>query len=165
MESETTTEPEITEVVVAATEPDAVTETTEAAPLATDPAGDDTLPAPVDSGPDEAPEDSPAGDASCLVGDWVIGEDQMNAYYDALEATLAVDGPAPDFDIAGNALLSFGESDYTYTGDFDLTIDVAGQTGTGQTAGTVTGTWQVVDGLVVTTLGRATSTWSSTSLA
>ncbi len=96
-----------------------------------------------------------AGDSSCLVGDWVISQDEMNGYYDALEANLAVDGPSPDFDIVGNVLLSFGETDYTYVGDFDLTIDVAGQTGTGQTSGTVTGTWDVVDGLVVTTLGSS----------
>jgi len=98
-----------------------------------------------------APVTSPTGESSadCLVGDWVITEDELNAYYDALEAVLSASGPAPTFDIAGQVLLTFAPTDYTYTGDFELTLGVAGQEGTGTSTGTVSGPWSAVDGVIV----------------
>ena len=78
----------------------------------------------------------------------------MNAYYDSIEVSFP-EGPSPTFDIAGNVLLTFTETEYIYVADFDLTLEVAGQSGTGDTGGTVSGTWDVVDGLVVTTLGES----------
>ena len=95
----------------------------------------------------EAPGEESGAD--CLVGDWVITEAEMNAYYDALEATLSASGPAPTFDIAGQALVTFTPATYTYTADFDLTLGVSGQEGTGTSTGTVSGTWTPVDGVIV----------------
>ncbi len=150
-------------------------------PPDTEPSPVDTEPEPVESAPETAPEpgpepapepgpepeaapepepgsDAPAGDGSdgsCLVGAWVITEDQLNAYYDVLEASLATGGPGPTFDIVGDVLLTFGETVYSYTADFDLILDVVGQQGTGATTGTVSGEWDVVDGLVTTMLGSS----------
>ena len=118
---------------------------TDPAPSETDPAPPETDPAP----PDTTPDDS---DGACLVGAWIVTQEEMNGFYDAIEASFPGGTPAPTFDIVGNVLLTFTETQYTYVADFDLTLDVAGQSGTGETSGTVTGEWEVVDGLVVTTL-------------
>ncbi|MEQ8439733.1 MAG: hypothetical protein RIB65_19740 [Ilumatobacter fluminis] len=88
----------------------------------------------------------------CLVGNWVITQDEMNAFYDTLEAT--VDAPL-DITVSGQTLLDLTADTYLYTANFDLTVDVAGQSGTGQSTGTVSGTYSAVDGVIVTTLGSS----------
>ena len=142
------TEPPATEPP--ATEPPA-TESAPTEPPATEPpATEPPAPAaPVETAAPatEAPADESGAD--CLVGDWVITEAELNAYYDALEAALSASGPAPTFDIAGQALVTFTPADYTYTANFDLTLGVAGQEGTGASTGTVSGTWTPVDGVIL----------------
>lgn len=129
---------------------------TEPEPVETDPAPVDTESAPVETEPPPVEsEPAPSGaDGGCLVGDWVITNAEMNGYYDALETTLPGGGVAIDI-TRGEVRLSFTDTDYVYTGDFDLTLDAAGQTGTGVTTGTVNGTWEVVDGRIQTTLGES----------
>jgi len=110
------------------------------APVETDPPATDPPP-PVTQ--------APAGDeGECLVGDWVVTEDQMNAFYGALMSTLE----APiGIDAAGSAPLSFAvDGTYRWAPDFALTVEVAGQRGTGVTGGTITGNWTAVDGVVTT---------------
>jgi hypothetical protein len=148
------------DVSTPATEPAATTPpATESAPTdppatdppATDPPASDP---PATEAPAEtaAPATSPADEsgADCLVGDWVITEEEMNAYYDALEVALAASGPAPTIAVAGQVLVTFTPTDYTYTANFDLTLGVAGQEGTGASTGNVTGSWTPVDGVIVT---------------
>jgi hypothetical protein len=128
---------------------------TEPAPVETEPAPVETEPAPVETEPAPVATAATGVDPSCLVGEWIVTEDELNKYYDSIEGSFPEGTPAPTFDIAGNVLLTFTETDYVYVADFDLTLDVAGQSGTGDTMGTVTGTWGVVDGLVVTTFGES----------
>ncbi len=134
----------------APTETDAPVETE--APVETDPAPVETeapveTDAPVDTAPEpvvtEAAEED-TSTASCLIGEWVVTEAEMNGYYDALEATLGVAGPAPTFEITGQSLLTFTATEYMYDADFTLLLDVVGQEGTGDATGTVTGEYTVV---------------------
>lgn len=91
---------------------------------------------------------APADDGSCLVGDWIVTQEQMNAYYAGLMSTL--DAPL-DITVAGSAPLSFrADGTYGWAPAFDLTVAVAGQSGTGVTSGAITGNWTAVDGVVTT---------------
>ena len=92
----------------------------------------------------------PAGDdGSCLVGDWVITDEQMGAFYDGLMGT--VEAPLT-IDTVGSAPLSFrADGTYEWAPAFDLTVEAAGQVGTGVVSGSITGNWSAVDGVVATT--------------
>ncbi len=93
--------------------------------------------------------DPPAPDAGeCLVGNWVVTEQEMDAYYAGLMSTL--DAPLT-IDTVGSAPLSFAaDGTYAWAPGFALTVEVAGQSGTGDVAGTITGNWTAVDGVVTT---------------
>ena len=129
---------------------------TEAAPVETEPAPVETEPAPVETEPapvetEPAPvATEPVVEGSCLVGEWIIIEDELNGFYDSIEGSFPEGTLAPTFDITGNVLLTFTETEYIYVADFVLALDVAGQSGTGDATGMVSGTWDVVDDLVVT---------------
>ena len=93
--------------------------------------------------------DAPGPDAGeCLVGNWVVTEQEMDAYYAGLMSTLE----APlTIDTVGSAPLSFAaDGTYAWAPGFALTVEVAGQSGTGDVAGTITGNWTAVDGVVTT---------------
>ena len=130
--------------------------TTAATTAATDPpstdAPDETDPPATDLPATDPPPpvtQAPAGDeGECLVGDWVVTEDQMNAFYSGLMSTLE----APiGIDAAGSASLSFAaDGTYRWAPDFALTVEVAGQRGTGVTGGTITGDWSAAGGVVTT---------------
>jgi hypothetical protein len=79
----------------------------------------------------------------------------MNAYDDASEANLASSGPAPIFDIEGDVLLALTPTGYVYTADFDLTLDLVGQTGTGVASRTAIVTWTATDGTITTEAGSS----------
>jgi hypothetical protein len=121
-------------------------ETTTAAP---EPSGTD---APV--GDDSAPTDTSGIDdvgadvGECLIGDWVVTEEQMDAYYAGLMSTME----APlGLDTVGSAPLSFAaDGTYAWAPAFTLVVDIAGQSGTGAIGGTITGEWAAADGLVTT---------------
>lgn len=128
-----TTEPAAAlDTVVTADTVDTTVETiVDPAPVATDPVATD-----------------PAGERDCLVGDWVVDEEQMNSFYGALTSTM--DSPVT-INVVGVAPLSFGaDGTYEWAPDFALMIEVAGQRGTGVTGGTITGDWTAVDGVVTT---------------
>ena len=149
--STTTTTAVAASAAPAATDPAPIE--TDPAPVETDPAPVVTEPAPVETDPPPAtntPDDG--SDGACLIGDWVITQDELNAYLDTVTAGFG-DGPAPvEIDVVGQALLTFTASDYVYTADFDLTLVVAGITGTGVSTGTVSGTWKASDDRIVTEL-------------
>jgi hypothetical protein len=131
---------------VAEPEPDAAPETV-AEPVATEPVATEPVATePVATEPEAT--DSDAED--CLVGSWLVTEDEMNGYYDVLETNLSADGPAPTFDITGDVLLSFTPTEYVYTADFELFLEVAGQSGNGVVSGTANGTWSSADGIITT---------------
>ena len=115
-------------------------------------APDETDPPAPDSPAPDSPSpvtQAPAGDeGECLVGDWVVTEDQMNAFYSGLMSTLE----APiGIDAAGSASLSFAaDGTYRWAPDFALTVEVAGQRGTGVTDGTIIGDWSAAGGVVTT---------------
>jgi hypothetical protein len=138
----------------AATVPVAAAETTDAvvaetATTATEPSATD---APVETGPpatDPPVTDAVAADAGeCLIGDWVVTEEQMDAYYAGLMSTLE----APlGMDTVGSAPLSFAaDGTYAWAPAFALVVEVAGQSGTGDVGGTITGNWTAADGIVTT---------------
>lgn len=88
----------------------------------------------------------------CLVGNWVITQDEMNAFYDTLEATV---GAPLDITVSGQTLLDLTADTYLYTADFDLVVSAVGTSGEGQSSGTVSGTYTADDGVIVTTLGSS----------
>jgi len=122
---------------------------TEPAPVATEPAPVATEPAPATTSPDDG------ADGSCLIGDWVITQAEMNGYYDVVTGGFGEGGPPVEIDIVGQTLLTFTETGYVYTADFDLTLAVAGTSGTGVSTGTVSGTWETDEGRLVTSLGES----------
>jgi len=118
-------------------------------PAATEPAPVATEPAPATTSPDDG------ADGSCLIGDWVITQAEMNGYYDVVTGGFGEGGPPVEIDIVGQTLLTFTETGYVYTADFDLTLAVAGTSGTGVSTGTVSGTWETDEGRLVTSLGES----------
>jgi hypothetical protein len=87
-------------------------------------------------------------DGSCLVGEWVVTEEEMNKFYDAIEAT--VDAPLT-LEVEGSAPLTLG-ADGTYRWDpgFTLVVEVAGTVGTGEASGDITGNWSASKGVLTT---------------
>jgi hypothetical protein len=98
--------------------------------------------------------DEPASgpDDGCLVGEWVVTEAEMNAFYDAVEAL--VDQPI-DFTITGETGLVFTESTYAWSPAFTLELEISGITGTGTAGGSITGTYTTDDGVLSTELGTS----------
>lgn len=114
-----------------------------------------TLPPPTitnEPGPGSDPSDP-----ACLVGRWVVPEEQLARFYDAL----APDWGAPDwsaaaggdvqFEVLGQVLLSFGEATYEYLPDFIIEeLPWAGVTGTGDVTGSMVGRYTASDGIIMT---------------
>jgi hypothetical protein len=95
-----------------------------------------------------AATEPPVDDGRCLVGDWVVTEAEMDAYYAGLMTT--VEAPLT-IDTTGSAPLSFAaDGTYAWAPTFALTVDVAGQVGSGEVGGTITGNWTAADGVVTT---------------
>jgi hypothetical protein len=97
----------------------------------------------------EVPTTEPtADDGSCLVGEWVVTEEQMNAFYTGLMSTL--DAPF-EISVVGSAPLTFAvHGTYQWTPEFTLSLTVAGQSGTGVTGGMISGDWTADDGVITT---------------
>jgi hypothetical protein len=90
----------------------------------------------------------PTDDGACLVGAWVVTESEMDAYYAGVMST--VEAPLT-IDTTGSAPLTFSaDGTYAWAPAFALTVEVAGQTGTGDVGGTITGNWTAADGVVTT---------------
>jgi len=98
-----------------------------------------------------ATESAPATDAAatddaeasnCLVGDWVLTDDQMQAYYDQVNADLAE--YAIVYDPTGGSGLSFAEDGtYAYTPALTLEVDIAGLPAQATLGGTLSGQYAV----------------------
>jgi hypothetical protein len=126
----------------------ASSESTVAAPVETEPpATEPTTPDPTTTVPAPTTTEAP-DEGECLVGNWVVTEQQMDAFYAGLMSTLE----APlTIDTVGSAPLSFAaDGTYTWAPGFALTVEVAGATGTGDVSGTINGKWADVDGVVTT---------------
>ena len=150
-DSTTTTTTTTTGVAASGSSDDSDTDTDSGA----DPGGDvapSTEAGPETVEPDEPLESGEAGD--CLVGDWVITNAEMNAYYSALAAN-AGDGMVSFTVPTGQVFLTFTPDTYQYSSDFEIVVSVSGIDGTGTSTGTVSGTWEGSDGVVTTTLGES----------
>lgn len=110
----------------------------DADPGASDPAGSGE--------PSAAPDPS---DPGCLIGNWRITQEQMQVFYDAVSSS--TEGLALTID--GDTGLSFTATDYVYTPEFVLRLDVSGLVGEGVTTGSIGGTWTAEDGVITTTVG------------
>ena len=160
IEAVTTTAPATTvaETAVPETTAPETTTSTTVALVAGGSSADTTDPAPTTAAPTTAPTpttappttvaDAPSAD--CLIGNWVISDSEMNAFYDTLEGQ--IDGGDVQITINGQTLLDFTADTFLYTPAFTLTLDVVGQAGEGVTSGSVGGTYVGDDGLLTTTL-------------
>jgi hypothetical protein len=139
---ETSAAPATTVEATTTTTAAAAAETT-AAPTTTAPATTTTAAPTTTTEPDPDP-------ATCLVGDWIVSEEEMNVFYEAVR------GNSPGLDqlsVTGFTTLSFtAEGRYEYGPAFTLTLATAGITGTGEASGVVGGTYEVADGIITTTL-------------
>ncbi|HSL73995.1 MAG TPA: hypothetical protein VK853_05995 [Ilumatobacteraceae bacterium] len=87
-------------------------------------------------------------DGSCLVGEWVVTEEEMDAFYAGLMGT--VEAPLT-IDTTGSAPLTFrADGTYSWAPAFTLTIEVAGAVGEGVVSGSIDGAWTAADGIVTT---------------
>jgi len=82
----------------------------------------------------------------CLIGDWFIAQDQMQAFYDGLSAETG--GIA--FTIDGGTGLSFTDTTFTYTPEFTLRLEVAGIAATGTIVGAIAGAYSADDAIIST---------------
>lgn len=105
-----------------------------------------------------APAEAPTGDdpgvetpdptsGDCLVGEWIIAEDQLAAFYDQVSAE---SGNGIAFDVEGDTALTFTETTYEYLPRFSLVLDLAGQRGSGEVTGSVRGDYTAAEGVLTT---------------
>ena len=88
-------------------------------------------------------------DPACLIGDWVLTQEQMQSFYDAV----ASETEGITLTAEGSAGLSFTDTDYRWTPEFTLILDFAGVEGRGVTTGTLGGTYTAAAGVITTTVG------------
>lgn len=109
-----------------------------------------TAPAPAEAPAADDPgvetSDAPS-DADCLVGEWIIAEDQLDAFYGQIAAE---SGDGLSFDVEGDTALTFTETTYEYLPRFSLVLDLAGQSGRGDVTGSVRGDYSAADGVLTT---------------
>jgi hypothetical protein len=87
-------------------------------------------------------------DGSCLVGEWVVTEEEMNKFYGAIEAT--IDVPLT-LEVEGSAPLTLSvDGTYRWDPEFTLVVEVAGTVGTGEASGDITGDWSATEGVLTT---------------
>ncbi len=87
-------------------------------------------------------------DGACLVGEWVVTEDEMNAFYEGVTATLSV---PLTISVEGSAPITFrADHTYAWAPAFTLTVEVVGQVGTGVSGGSIIGDWSAADGTLTT---------------
>ena len=97
---------------------------------------------------DEAVEepDSEASDGDCLVGNWVLTEEVMNGWFDTFET-----GADVTFEITGSTTLDFNaDGTFLYLPEFALSMVTGGIDGTGDTSGSLGGTYIIDEGVVRT---------------
>lgn len=109
-----------------------------------------TTPGPVepsaesDPAPDEPITTEVGGD--CLVGDWVISEDQLNAFY----AQVSGESEGLSMSVEGNTALNFTETTYEYLPAFTLVLDMGATSGSGDVTGSVRGDYTASAGVLTT---------------
>jgi hypothetical protein len=140
--TETEPAPVETEPVPVETEP--VPVETEPVPVETEPVPVETEPVPVETEPVSV-ETEPGGSLpDCLIGEWTVTDSEMNAYYDALASGI----PNLVIDTVGSIGMTFTGTEYVYTGDFTLVLEIVGQSGSGAATGSASGTYVVEDGII-----------------
>ncbi|GAA1521792.1 hypothetical protein BJ978_000700 [Agromyces terreus] len=100
---------------------------------------------------DAAASENPAAasESNCLVGDWVLTDDQMQLFYDQVNVDLAE--YAIVYDPTGSSGLTFrDDGTYAYTPDLSLSVDIAGLPAEATLGGTLSGEY-AVDGDTVRT--------------
>lgn len=103
------------------------------------------------AGPETAvPEESTGGETTdvggdCLVGDWIISEDQLQGYYDQLGTETDV-----DITVTGYTALDFTADSYEYRPQFGIELDISGVAATAQATGSVRGLYSTADGVITT---------------
>lgn len=98
----------------------------------------------------EAPSTDPL-DPACLIGDWVLTQEQMQSFYNAV----ATEAEGVTFTAEGSAGLSFAATTYRWTPEFTLILELVGVDveGQGVTTGTLGGTYTASEGIITTTVG------------
>jgi hypothetical protein len=103
-----------------------------------------------DAAPDasvsEPAEEKSASGPECLIGDWYIAEDQMQAFYSAVSES----NSGVDITVEGGTGLSFADTTYTYRPDFAILLHAAGADGKGSITGGISGDYTASETEVTT---------------
>ncbi|WP_157416140.1 hypothetical protein [Agromyces allii] len=90
-----------------------------------------------------------AAPGDCLVGGWVLADDQMQAFYDQVNADLTEYGIV--YDPTGSAGLAFeADGTYAYSPNLTLAVDIAGLPAEATMSGTLAGQYTANDTTVTT---------------
>lgn len=90
---------------------------------------------------------TPTAPEECVVGDWVVGSDQVAAYYRALSA----ESSGVELSATGVMLVSFrADGTYTYTPDITLHLETGGLPGQGTFSGDLHGRYSAAGGVITT---------------
>lgn len=103
------------------------------------------------SSPTASPTASP-GAAACLVGEWSMGQDELTAFYDDVNTSMA--GAGVSFSPEGSAALTLGADDtFVWAPDAEVTAQVSGTTVLVTFGGQITGTFTATDDRIETAPG------------
>ncbi|WP_353808467.1 hypothetical protein [Agromyces sp. SYSU T00194] len=102
--------------------------------------------APADGDGDASGEAEGDLGGDCLVGDWVLSESDLQAYYSVVGAASGM-----DITVDGTSGLRLTADEFTYTPDMVLTLSFDGATAVGTIGGSLSGDYATVDGVITTT--------------
>lgn len=114
-----------------------IAESTPGTPTTSPLSGTPSTPAATPSG-QPGPDTTSADPAACLVGDWIVTEAELNAYYDTVTAQSAFDS----IDVAGQVRITFTDSSFVWTDDYAMDLDALDMTYRAALAGNLTGTYE-----------------------
>ena len=88
--------------------------------------------------------------ARCLVGDWVVSDAELDAYYDVIEAGAAYEA----IDSNGVIRVSFTETGFTWTNDYRLAMTIADGDYEYVSTGSFSGSYTEANGVLAGTIER-----------
>ncbi|BDZ65018.1 hypothetical protein [Agromyces mangrovi Wang et al. 2018] len=106
-----------------------------------------TATADADEGDADASGDADgSADGDCLVGDWVLSESDLQAYYSVVGAASGM-----EMKVDGTSGLRLTADTFAYTPDMLLTLAVDGATASATIGGSLSGDYATTDGVITTT--------------
>lgn len=96
------------------------------------------------------PPPAPVNGARCLVGDWVISDTELDAYFDVV----AVNAAFESIDNDGVVRVSFTDTGFVWTNDYELSMTVADVDYASVSTGSFAGSYTEANGVLAGTVER-----------